>query len=161
MRNVQNDADELLAAIDDFTATQSAVFRGVQYRAGVSHTELRLLVALLRADEPLSEHDLVDSLRISREAVREVVASLLNRELVRVVRDIQASEGAQVTAAVDPDSEPWSDLKRVEAAIDEEVGRRAHGDLALAADVMRSLTQAVQGEDAVTFQERSEGDGRG
>jgi hypothetical protein len=88
-----------LNAINEFAQAPAAEFRSVQCR--VSHIELRVGVALLRADGPLGE----DNLRIRWSFPRGGALDdpdRQGRDLVQVVRGIEDCQDLLVCATFDP-----------------------------------------------------------
>jgi len=140
MRNIENEADYLVNAVERFAEIRRAVLRSVGYRANLTEDEVRAMVVILRSNGPISEAIVASALDVSLPSCRSLLSQLVQREIIEMVPGVPDSEAAFVTATVDPTGDPWRDLTAFEKAVDRGV---AAIDERLMADTIAAVSQVA------------------
>jgi DNA-binding MarR family transcriptional regulator len=146
VRDIQREADEVLAAAEDLAATQEAIRRSVELRSGLTPAELSVLITVFRADAPVTEQEIAAQRQLPVQAVRQLIASLETKRCVTSIHAIPDKRDTQLVSTVDTAVEPWSDLRRLEESIDEAIRERSPEEVETAVTVLHDLVDASQSD---------------
>jgi len=143
MRNIENEADHLVDAVERFEESRRSVLRSVGYRANLTEDEIRAMVVILRSDGPITDVNVAAALDISVASCRSLLRQLKQGDLVHATPGVPGRDEEIVTAKVDPDADPWCDLKALEQAIDRSVAAIEENRMTDTISVLRELADSM------------------
>jgi len=143
MRNIENEADYLVNAVERFAETRRSVLRSVGYRANLTEDEVRAMIVVLRSNGAIADVTVASALEISLASSRGLLRQLMERGVIEPAAGPAVGDAVVVTATVDPSADPWRDLTAFEKAVDRGVAAIAESRMADTIAAVSEVADAV------------------
>jgi len=143
MRNIENEADYLVNAVERFAETRRSVLRSVGYRANLTEDEVRAMIVVLRSNGAIADVTVASALEISLASSRGLLRQLMERGVIEPTAGPAVGDAVVVIATVDPSADPWRDLTAFEKAVDRGVAAIAESRMAETIAAVSQVADAV------------------
>ena len=143
MRNIENEADYLVNAVERFAETRRSVLRSVGYRANLTEDEVRAMIVVLRSNGAIADVTVASALEISLASSRGLLRQLMGRGVIEPAAGPAVGDAIVVIATVDPSADPWRDLTAFEKAVDRGVAAIAESRMAETIAAVSQVADAV------------------